>query len=337
MGGNIPKSIKKLSSIIIAHEAVRRGIKINHINRRQHGMACLELSYKGHVEYVLGQGSSKTSYPGYYAQKNKALAKILLSMANINVSKGELFSRENFNEAYDFADKIKYPVVAKPYDGSHGRMVYVGIKNKAKLKNAIDEILKVSEYVLIEEMFYGTEYRMIATRDKFIAATNRVPANVIGDGAHTVEELIRLKNMDPRRGEGHEKALLRIKIDKNVSETLKEQKMKLNSVIKKGKIVFLRKNSNISTGGDSVDVTDAVHPELKKIAVRVIRAIPGLEYGGIDVLTSKDISKKPTRKSYIVIEVNLSPMISMHHFPYEGKSRNVAKEVIDILFPETKQ
>lgn len=333
----IPRTIEKLSSIILADEAIKRGIKISHINKRQRGMAFLKLSYKRHIEYIVGQGTSKTSYPGYYALQNKALTKLFLGLAKINVSKGEIFSKENINEISNYAKKINYPVVAKPYNGSHGSLVYINIQNENEFIKAAKKILKTTEYVLVEKMFFGTEYRMIASRDKFITAANRIPANVIGDGVHTIKELVEIKNNDPRRGFGHEKSLLKIQIDKNVLETLKEKNIKLDYVAKKGRIIYLRKNSNISTGGDSIDVTDKIHPELKKIAVRAIRAIPGLEYGGIDVLTNMDISKKPTKKSYIVIEVNLSPMISMHHFPYEGKPRNVAKEVIDILFPETKR
>lgn len=100
--------------------------------------------------------------------------------------------------------------------------------------------------------------------------------------------------------------------------------------------IYLRKNSNLSTGGDSIDLTDETHPELKKIAVKAINAIPGLAYGGVDLMSSRDISKKPTKNSYIILEINSSPGISMHYDPIKGKTRDVAKDVIDLLFPETK-
>ena len=105
----------------------------------------------------------------------------------------------------------------------------------------------------------------------------------------------------------------------------------------KGERIYLRKNSNLSTGGDSIDITDIIHPDFKKIAIKTIHAIPGIVYAGIDLMTDKDISKKPTRNNYIIIEMNLSPGIFMHHFPYKGRSRNVAKEIIDMLFPENKK
>ena len=144
-----------------------------------------------------------------------------------------------------------------------------------------------------------------------------------------------MKNKDPRRGSGHSKSLVKIKVDDIVKELLKKQNKNLSSIPEKDEIVYLRPNSNISTGGDSYDVTSLVNPKVKKLAVKIIRSIPGLAYAGIDYLT-KDITAEPTKRNYIIIEVNDSPMISMHHVPYIGKQRNVAGEIIDMIFPETK-
>jgi len=187
---------------------------------------------------------------------------------------------------------------------------------------------------MVEKEFYGKEYRIFATNEKFVAATYRVPANVQGDGIHTIKELIQLKNKDPRRGSGHKKSLVKIKIDKQLVDFLNSQKKKLTTIPKKDDIVYLRKTSNLSTGGDSYDVTDLVHPEVKKLMVKIVQSIPGLAYSGIDYMT-KDISSPPTERNYIIVELNGSPMISMHHIPYNGKERDVAGAIIDQLYPET--
>ncbi len=123
--------------------------------------------------------------------------------------------------------------------------------------------------------------------------TNRDPANVVGDGIHNIKELIKIKNSDPNRGKKNEKPLTKIKIDNITRQNLVEQNIKLNYIPAKGKKIYLRKESNISTGGDSIDVTDQVHSDLKKIAVASVKAIPGLAYAGVDLMTNKDISKKP--------------------------------------------
>ncbi|MCK5085421.1 hypothetical protein KAK05_01790 [Candidatus Parcubacteria bacterium] len=333
----IPKNIKKMSSVILATESLKRGIKVVHINDYQKELAFLELSYKNHFEYTLGSNISKTTATGNYAMKNKALTKSLLARTKISVARGKLFHKSEVNEINEFTKKIGYPIVVKPFDDDHGNLVFIGIKTKKEYDNAIEKVLEKNNYVLVEKEFKGKEFRIIASRSKFIAATNRVPANIIGDGIHTVRELIKIKNKDPRRGEDYLFPLTKIKINNITRQCLLEQKIKMETILSSEEKIYLRKNSNLSTGGDSIDVTDQVHPEIRKIAVKAVKAIPGLAYAGVDLMTNKDISEKPTKNSYIIIEINVSPMISMHHFPYQGKSRDVAKEIIDILFPETKK
>ena len=332
----IPKSLNMISSKILAEEAIRRGIKINHVNNYQKEMAFLELIYKNHCEYIVGSNISKTTVCATYAVENKSLTKSLLTRARISVAEGKLFSKKNINEVYEFIDRIKYPIVIKPFDGVHGDLVFIGIESKNEFNEKLKKIFQKHEYVLVEKEFKGKEFRFIAGRNKVFAVAHREPANIVGDGVHTIRELIKIKNQDPRRGKGHIYPLTKIEINNITKQYLKEQKIGLESILSFGKKVYLRKNSNLSTGGDSIDVTDQVHSELKKIAVKTICAIPGLAYGGIDIMTNKDISEKPTKNSCIVIELNPSPGLRMHHFPAIGKPRNVAKEIIDILFPETK-
>ena len=334
---NIPKSIKVNSSIILAKEAKKRNIKIEHINDYQKEMAFLELSYKNHFEYIMGQKSSMTSATASEAVENKALTKSLLSRKKINVVKGKLFNKDcSISEICKYVKEIKYPVVVKKFDGAHGYLIFLGIKNRKRLCESIKEIFKKDKYVLIEKEFEGKEFRFITSRNKVLAVTYRDPANVVGDGIHNIKELVKIKNSDPMRGEKNEKPLTKIKIDNITKQNLIEQNIGLDHTPAKGRKIYLRKESNISTGGDSIDVTDQVHPDLKKIAVMSVKAIPGLAYAGVDLMTNKDISKKPTKSSYIIVELNSSPGIQPQHFPYQGKSRNVAKEIIDILFPETK-
>lgn len=331
------KNIRSISSALLANEAKRRGIKVEHINNYQKEMAFLELSYKNYFEYFLGEKSSRTSVTASEATENKALTKSLLKKENINIAKGKLFERScSINEIHEFIEKTGYPVVIKIFNGAHGNSVFIGLKNKKDCDKAIRKVFGKNKYVLVEKEFKGKEFRFITTTRKVLAVTYRDPANVVGDGIHNIKELVKIKNSDPMRGEKNEKPLTKIKIDNITKQNLIEQKIKLDYVLTKGKKIYLRKESNISTGGDSIDVTDQVHPELKKIAIRSVRAIPGLAYAGVDLMSSKDISKKPTKKSYIIVELNASPGIYPQHFPYQGKSRNVAKGIIDILFPETK-
>jgi len=309
------KSIKFISSVLLAEEALRRGITVKHLNSYRDDEAFLELDYKKHKEFIIGQRTSKTSLEAYWILENKELTKEFLRRDNVNVATGKVFKKDDLDKIVVYCEKIKFPVVIKPVDGAHGKDVYTNINNKKELRVVLKEVLKKNDYILAEKMFFGTEYRLIATRNKFLAATNRVPANVVGDGIHNIKELIDIKNNDLRRGDDYRKSLIKIKFDKDALEILKKQKLRLTSVIKKNKTVFLRNNSNLSTGGDSVDVTDIIHQDIKKIAIKTIRSIRGLAYAGIDIMVSGSINEKPTKKSYIIIEMNSSPMISMQLFP----------------------
>jgi len=331
-------NIKSISSTLLVDEAVKRGIKVEHINFYQEEMAFLELTYKKHKEYLVGEKSSKTAVTASYIAENKALTKTFLSRAKINVTEGMLFDKNcDIKNICEYAKKLEYPVVVKKYNGAHGELIFLGINNKKQLKKIIKKVFKNNKYVLDEKEFKGKEYRFIASREKVLAVTYRDPANVVGDGIHNIRELVKIKNKDPKRGEKNEKPLTKIKIDNITKQNLKEQRIKLDYIPDKEKKIYLRKESNISTGGDSIDVTDIVHPELKEIAVRSVKAISGLAYAGVDLMVNKDISKKPTKNSYIIVELNSSPGIYPQRFPYQGKSRNVAKEIINILFPETKK
>ncbi len=331
------KTIKSMSSVVLAEEALKRGISVKHINLYRDDEAFLELNYNNHKEFIIGQRISSISFTAYWILENKDLTRYYLRKNKISIAPGMVFGKNSFKKVFDYFQKIDPPVVAKPTYGAHGDLVFVGIKNEKELEEAIKKILDKYACVLIEEMFVGKEYRIIATRNKFVAMTRRDPANVVGDGTHSIKELVEIKNSDSRRGDTYQDIFVKIKIDEIAEKMLLSQELKLDDILSKGRIVYLRNNSNISTGGDSVDVTDLIHPDLKRIAVKTIRSIPELPYGGIDLMSNQDVSKKPTKNSYVILEVNSSPGISLQHYPLQGKPRNVAKEVIDMLFPETKK
>ncbi|MFZ5364634.1 MAG: hypothetical protein ACOZBH_00305 [Patescibacteria group bacterium] len=333
-----PEQFFQSSTYLLAKEALDRGIKVRKIftTGPMAKASLLELNYRGHQEIIVGQRTSKTDCIAYWIQKNKQLTKYFFKRAGINVAAGEIFNYDQTGDVLKFCHQIKYPVVIKPLSGIQGKLVFVDLNSDKKVKDVLKEFKDTRFHkIVVEKMFFGQEYRLLALKEKFVAATLRVPANVVGDGVKTIKQLIQEKNQDPRRGLSHEKSLVKIKVDKAVKLYLQKQHKDTSYIPKNGEQVFLRANSNISTGGDSYDVTDKIHPEVKKLAVRVIRSIPGLAFGGIDYLTT-DVTAKPNKKNYIIIEVNDSPMISIHHQPYSGRPRDVAGAIIDQLYPETK-
>lgn len=324
------KEIESFSTYLLGKEAERRGIDVE-VSPMDNKNIFLKLKYKGKTEVITGQRISTLTYNAHLICKKKQLTRDFLNDNNVKTPQGKIFNKDEVDEALEYAKGIKYPIVVKESEGSWGRNVYVNVKNEEEAIKYIKKVSETKNNFLVEEFYKGTEYRVLATRNKLLGVINRIPANVVGDGEKTIQELIDEKNSDPRRGEKHEKSLVKIKIDDELLNNLSQKELKPESIPAKDEQIFLRKNSNLSMGGDSIDVTDSIHPRIKEIASRVIRSIPGLPFAGFDFMTV-DITKDPEEVGYAVIEINDSPMLSMHHVPYQGRERNVAKEIINLIF-----
>ena len=234
-------------------------------------------------------------------------------------------------EAVQAARRIGYPVVVKPVNANHGRGVSLNLSDDAQLQVAFAKASEHSRTVLVETFVDGFDHRLLVVNGALIAAAKRVPGHVIGDGQHTVAELLERVNEDPRRGIGHEKVLTRIELDHQALRLLDLRGYTPQTIPAEGDVVFLRSTGNLSTGGTAVDVTDAVHPDVREMAVRAAAAI-GLDVAGVDFLTS-DVSKSYHEVGGAICEVNAAPGFRMHTAPTEGVSRDVAGPVMDMLFP----
>lgn len=322
------------STKLLIDEAKKRKIKVTCLFPRK----LLELKLNKHTEYIYNQQISKTSQVALEVCNNKYITKYILKLNGLSVMDGKVIKLNKKKKFVKYIYKSNYPIVVKPMAESGGKFVYTDITSNKELNKILLQLKKYYSEVIVEKQFFGRDFRVFATSDKVLGIIERVPANVIGDGKSNIRKLIQDKNKDSRRGElkSYEKSLMKIKIDDVVLKYLKKQKLSLKYIPKKDEIVYLRKNANISTGGDSIDYTDIAHKDIKEIAIKAIKSIPGLCYGGVDIMT-KDITKNQNKSDYIVLEVNANPGFDIHHFPYNGKSRNVAKEIINIAFPETKK
>jgi cyanophycin synthetase len=177
----------------------------------------------------------------------------------------------------------------------------------------------------------GRDYRILVINNQVVAVAERVPAHVVGDGAHTVQELIDITNLDPRRGVGHEKILTRINVDTQTLETLQRQGIGLNDVPEPEQMVMLKQTGNMSTGGTSIDRTDDIHPDNVEIA-RQAAMVVGLDIAGIDFITA-DIAESVRVTGGAIVEVNAGPGFRMHTNPTDGHPRHVGRAVVDMLFP----
>ncbi|MEW6366293.1 MAG: cyanophycin synthetase [Acidobacteriota bacterium] len=313
------------STMAIVDEARRR--KITVIRLDDYNLVQLgEGKYQKKIQATL---SSQTSLIAVETAGNKRLTKMILEDNGIPVPKGTIATK--FSSALEDARDIGYPVVVKPFDGHHGKGVTVGVKNEDQLKAAFDRAKELSKKIVVEERRVGNDYRVLVIAGKFIAAAQRIPANVVGDGKHTIKELIDAENKNPRRGHGHSNVMTLLKVTPNTESLLLETGCTLDTILREGEVFYLERTANLSTGGTAIDVTHKVHSMNKFMVERVARYI-GLDIAGIDII-APTLETPITENGGAVIEVNAAPGIRMHLSPSEGKPRNVAAPIVDMLFP----
>jgi cyanophycin synthetase len=260
--------------------------------------------------------------------QDKDLTKSLLLAAGVPVPIGR--PAKNLEDAWQIAQSIGLPIVVKPQDGNQGKGVTVNIVERELFNQAYETASRYGE-VLVEKFLPGSDYRLLVVGNKLVAAARREPPLVVGDGIHTVKELVDKVNADPRRGDGHSTSLTKIKFDDIAIGRLKLQDMEPNSVPEKGRRVILRNNANLSTGGTATDVTDDVHAE---VAARVVVAaqMVGVDICGVDVVC-ESVLKPLEEQNGGIVEVNAAPGLRMHISPSFGKGRNVGKAIIDYMYP----
>ncbi len=235
------------------------------------------------------------------------------------------------SEAVRAAERIGYPVVLKPLAGNHGRGVAINLRSREEVEVGFEKASEHGRTIIVESYIEGFDHRLLVVNGELVAAAKRVPGHVVGDGKHTIEELVDIVNEDPRRGVGHEKVLTRLEFDHQAERLLAKLGYGRTTVPKKDEIVYLRSTANLSTGGTAIDVTDVIHPDNREMAIRAIKAID-LDIGGVDFLT-KDITESYREAGGGICEVNAGPGFRMHVAPSEGTPRDVAGPVIDMLFP----
>jgi glutamate--cysteine ligase len=318
----------ELSTQILIKEALHRGIAVEILDRQEN---FIQMSKGSRTEFVKqATRTSADSYISALIMENKQVTKRVLANNNIAVPKGDLFYRY---EAALTSRLIKEgrSLVVKPNNTNFGKGVSI-LKHgsrRQEFENALTLAFSYDNAVIVEEFFEGKEYRFLVIGNDVVGVLHRVAANVIGDGVHTIGQLIDIKNADPLRGSGYQRPLEKIRKEPAEIEFLAAAGMGVESIPKQHQMVFLRKNSNISTGGDSLDVTDEVDPSYKSLAVQAAQAV-GATICGADIII-EDLTKRRTPDNYSIIELNFNPAIHIHNFPYQGKNRQVEKKILQLL------
>jgi cyanophycin synthetase len=315
------------STQAIIDEASSRDIPYIRLNE----YSLVQLGQGVHQQRIRATMTSRTSSLAVDVAGDKELTGRLLAAAGLPVPRS--LPVRTVEDAVRQAERIGYPVVVKPLDGNHGRGVHLALADAAAVRAAFDDARAEARRgtVLVESQVNGNDYRVLVVGGKVVAVAERVPAHVIGDGRHTVAELVELTNADPRRGVGHEKVLTRIRLDDDAAALVRAQGFELDQVVDEGVMVLLTLTGNMSTGGISIDRTDEAHPDNVEIAEEAARVV-GLDVAGIDFI-APDIAEPVRELGGAIVEVNAAPGFRMHTHPTVGEPQYVAKPVVDLLFP----
>lgn len=314
------------STASIVKEAESRGIPWMRLGLNSK----IQLGYGSNQKQFQATMTCNTSNAAVNIAGDKDHTKKILSEANIPVAKGGICSTEEGLQ--EISDSIGFPIVIKPINGNQGKGATINIPDYEAAKIALDEARQFNKYVIVERFVEGDDFRLLVVDGKFVAASKRVPAHVIGNGSSSIRELIEEVNQQPGRGEGHESSLTKIKFDMDTFHQLEKYNYTIESIPTEGKTVYLKSTANLSTGGTAEDMTDEIHPENRFMAERIAKII-GLDVCGIDVMAA-NISQPLRENKGVILEVNAAPGFRMHLEPSKGTRRNVAKAVVDMLYPE---
>ncbi|MFL6844395.1 MAG: cyanophycin synthetase [Allosphingosinicella sp.] len=311
----------------LVEEAERRGIPVMRLDEK----SLIQLGHGRHQQKIRASITGRTSLVAADLAGDKNMTKKLLDESGVPVPRGAVV--RDVEEAVREARRLRYPLVTKPLDGNHGRGVTIHIESEEQLRFGFHEAQAQAKGrdVIVEQFFPGNDHRILVVDGKMVAVAERIPAQVVGDGVSTIRQLVAQVNRDPRRGDGHENVMTRIRIDALVEEYLGRAGLTPDSIPEADEVVPLRATANLSTGGTAVDRTNEIHPDNAEIARRAA-LIVGLDVCGVDFVCP-DISRPVRETGGGVIEVNAAPGLRMHIDPSEGAPRDVAKPIVEMLFP----
>ncbi|UFJ43210.1 ATP-grasp domain-containing protein [Brevibacillus humidisoli] len=303
---------------ILIEEAKRRGIQVSILDE---ALGLFRLSYEGEAVTCRESLTDRTSAIAYMRCDDKRLTHAVLQRAGIRVPRQQ--SYRNHLAASRFLRECE-ALVVKPLRGEQGRGITVDIRTDAELRQAVRYASEHCDDVLLEEYVDGRDTRIIVIDHRFVAAIERTPASVTGDGKRTIQQLIQEKNellAEQTAGES------RIPWDSETVRVLAAQGRDPDDVLAPGATLPVRKTANYHTGGTIRDVTEQISPYLREIAKRASLALE-IPVVGFDFLIRGNDEDK---EDYVVIEANERPGLANH------EPQPTARIFIDFLFPSTRE
>ncbi len=300
-----------------------------------------EYGLVGHITFKNGKRSvfthAKLNINGFASAelaKDKAYSNFFLKQFGYRVTEGKTFFTDklcaklayprNIDDGFDYAQQIGFPVIVKPLNLSQGILV-TKVHNQAEYYDVANKIFAIKSGLIVEKFYTGNDYRIVVLDNEIIAAYQRIPLFVIGDGKSNVLELLQQKQ-EKLMSKGRKNI---IKFDDfRISQKLQRQNLDGDSVIPKNDIVYLLDSANLSSGGEAVDFYESIHPDFQELAINITKDI-GLRLAGVDILTH-DLTIPMV--DYTLIEVNGSP--GLNHYAASGE---VAANRVEQLYVKILQ
>ena len=317
-------------TLVVVREAAKRGIIVKSfkfLGKETTKFFSLKIKNKKVLFEVLPTEEiakiAKTDFDDKFKFKR------ILQSANLPRAEGERFC--NIKPALAYAKKLGFPLAVKPNNSSLSKHITCDIQNEADLKKAICVAQIINPHFIVEKFIGGQTHRITLVNHEMAGCCMREAPNVIGDGVHTIAELVEIKNRHPWRGEAHQKnfTLHKIIIDKNTSVFLAKRGLTIESVLLKGTKTYLHNKIILKCGADIHDKTDEVHPDNIALFEKISR-LCGAPLIGLDFIC-QDISPPYHQQECAVLEANSLPYIDMHHYPVTGTPRNVAGLIMDYV------
>lgn len=321
--------IKFLASSMIAEIAPELGLEV-HIEP-EYGYVGQIKTRDGRIFYfrntsfdLNGQGSSDNA-------KDKGYADYFMRRMGYPVPEGRTFysdrwakvvkSDRNMQGASEYAEELGYPLIIKPNSKSQGlgvEKVYTREELVVGLKYIFNEIK--DRVAILQRFVEGDDYRIVVLDQEVIASYRRLPLSVVGDGVHSIIQLLQSKQ-ERFRQMGRDTV---IKIDDpKIKRKLMRSGLNFDVIPAPNTVLPLLDNANLSAGGDAIDVTDVMHPTYKETAIRLSRDM-GLRYSGVDIIAVAPI-ENPIGK-YFVIEINAAPGLD-YYIEMGDKQQRTAREM----------
>ncbi|KKR54238.1 MAG: UDP-N-acetylmuramyl tripeptide synthase [Parcubacteria group bacterium GW2011_GWA2_40_23] len=265
---------------------------------------------------------SRQSFVSGSFTRCKDITHKLLESYNLPSPATECFYNKSFDkrQALKQVNKLSFPIILKDSTGSQSIGIFPFIETPREAVMILGRELPKYRGMVAQEMVFGKEYRILVLGEKVIGALEMIPPFIVGNGVSTIRKIITAKQNTTDR---------RTDFDKKLNKILKDQNVTLETILAKKKLVFIKKSSCLAEGGETSDATDQVHPDVVKMCVAASKAV-GKYLVGIDVIC-ENISEKPSKKNFHILEINGKPDLYIHYNPTHGKTKNVVKDIVKFM------